>query len=317
MTGIIDYKFIPYVGSGIFILFITAIALYLVTSKMKSKQIEYNFEKQVKFSTNPEEKFIEKEGFLTKKFNELPSILIKSGVFSITTPEGEIKRKITLIISAAFLIGTIVAKNPVGGIILAIIAYFGIYGFASFKVSKKKTIINDQIPSFVAVFKANIQANQHAQNAMVNAINNTASPLYDELSQAKSIMEAGDFKPGIASIRMNASNETLRQLASCIELASVSGSNIEDQIGIIENIIADKQEIERKKKLGVNQNMPLFLVAGTFVPAAFFGSYLFSEMHRAYWFTTLNSYLILFGVLALSVLSVWSTWKVIKKIDIG
>lgn len=314
---LIDYKFIPYLGTGIFFLFAAFLFIYIMKSKLKESKKEKDFENQLKYSANVEEDEAKKQSPLMNKIKNLPNEIIRANIVSPTSSPKDVNRKLMLILATIFLGGVILTKNPVGGIMLSFLSYILIHVLVTFKINGKKNLINEQIPAFVAVFKANIQSNQHPQNAMINAINNTAVPLYDELVLAKSIMEAGDFRPGIASIRLNAENETLKQLASCIELASAAGSSIEEQIEIIEEIIADKQSIERKKKLGVHQNSPLFIVAALVLPISFIVSYFSSEIHRAYWFTTLNSYLILSGVVLLSLFSVFMTVKVIKKIDIG
>lgn len=313
----IDYKYIPFIGTAIFAVIASLLFIYILTVKLKEKRLERDFDKQLQFSSNPEIEFREEESFISKQMKALPSIMIKAEIVGPEMTLENLQKKITMYFSIAFLIGALMFRNPLGGFIPVIFLYIGVYVFAMFKLSKKRNLINEQIPAFISTFKANIQANQHAQNAMINAIDNTASPLYDELARAKAIMEAGDFRPGIVSLRMNAENETLRQLASCIELASASGSNIEEQIEVIEEIIKDKQKIERKKKLGINENKPLFYIAAAFVPISFVGSYLLSDMHRTYWFTTPASYLILLGVVITMILSSYATWKVIQKVDIG
>lgn len=317
MLQYISYNYIPYIGAGIFALVASAVFVYTLTVRIKEQRLEREFDKQIKFSTTPEVQFKEEESFISKQLKALPKLLIKAELAKQETSVEELQKKMLLYGSVAFVIGTLFTRNPMGGFIPLIFLYIGIYAFALFKISKKKNLLNEQIPAFISTFKANIQANQHAQNAMINAINNTASPLYDELVRAKAIMEAGDFRPGIISLRMSTENETLRQLASCIELASSSGSNIEEQIEIIEEIIKSKQMIERKKKLGVNENKPLFFVAAAFVPVSFIGSYFLSDMHRHYWFSTPVSYLVLLGVIIAMLISSWLTWKVIKKVDIG
>lgn len=313
----IDYKYIPFIGTVIFTVIASLLFIYILTVKLKEKRLERDFDKQLQFSSNPEVQFQEEESFISKQMKALPSIMIKAELVGPNMTLELLQKKITMYFSIAFLIGALLFRNPLGGFIPIVFLYIGVYVFAMFKLSKKKNLINEQIPAFISTFKANIQANQHAQNAMINAIDNTASPLYDELARAKAIMEAGDFRPGIVSLRMNAENETLRQLASCIELASASGSNIEEQIEVIEDIIKDKQKIERKKKLGINENKPLFYIAAAFVPISFVGSYILSDMHRSYWFTTPASYLILLGVVITMILSSYATWKVIQKVDIG
>lgn len=312
-----SYKYIPLMGTGVFALVIIALFIYMLTVKMKENVVEKNFDKQLNYSINPEKEVVEEVSFIRRKLRVLPDELIKANIVKEGTSVENVQKKMLLIGAVVFTITTVLTKNPIAGVLPLAFIYILARVFAMFKISKSKSLMNEQIPAFVSVFKANIQANQHSQNAMVNAINNTALPLYDELSTPKAIMEAGDFRPGIVSLRMNTENETLRQMASCIELASSSGSNIEDQIEIIEDIIEDKQIIERKKKLGINENKPLFFVAAAFIPVAFIGSYLMSDMHRDYWFSTTTSYLILIGVAVAMVFSSWATWKVIQKVDIG
>lgn len=317
MIELMSYKSIPFIGTGVFVLVALALFVYLMTIKSKEGKSEKDFDKQLHYSVSPEIELEEEESFLSKKLKILPESMIKAEMVKTGTTVEYIQRKMLLYGAIVFMASTLLAKNPVGGLLPVMGLYILMRVIAAFKINKKKSLMNEQIPAFISVFKANIQANQHAQNAMINAIDNTASPLYDELAMPKSIMEAGDFRPGIISLRMNTENETLRQMASCIELASSSGSNIEEQIETIEGIIEDKQVIERKKKLGVNENKPLFYVAAAFVPLSFFGSYFMSDMHKAYWFSTATSYLILIGVVIAMGIASWATMKVIQKVDIG
>lgn len=317
MGGIqLSYKMIPYIGAGVVAVVLISLFIYLLTVQIRDKRNEVNFNKQLDFSINPEDEQEEKESFLKEKMRTLPELLIKAKMVNESTRVEDIQKRIFLIGSIIFLFATLITRNPLGGLIPLVFIYAGVTVFAMFKISKIKGLMNEQIPAFISTFKANIQANQHAQNAMINAIDNTASPLYDELARSRAIMEAGDFRPGIIALRMNTQNETLRQMASCIELASVSGSNIEEQIEIIEDIIKSKQIIERKKRLGVNENKPLFYIAALMIPASFVGTYLISDLHKDYWFSTPTSYLILLGILIVMGLSSWATWKIIQKVDI-
>ena len=313
---LLSYQHIPYVATGIFVLIMAVLVIYLIRVSLKEKPQESKFEKKLKYALDPTDEEKSKESFISKKLRILPEAMLKAGIHS----EGEtlpgLQRKLLLMMAVLYTATTLMSKNMIAGFLPMAIAYAIIMGVAMYKNSKTRNLLEEQIPSFIATFKANIQANQHSQNAMVNAINNTASPLYEELVLSKSIMEAGDFNAGIVSLRHSTENETLRQMASCIELAATSGSNIENQIVIIENIIEDKQAIERKKKLGINENKPLFIVAAAMIPFAFVGSYLMSDMHRDYWFTTPVSWLILIGVTVGMSFSIWATWKVIKKVDV-
>lgn len=312
----LNYEHIPYIATAIFALLMSFIVIYLIRVTFKERAEEENFDKQLKYTLNPIGDQTEEESFVAKQLKVLPQNMIKAGVASPGETVEGLQKKLLLMMAVLFT-GTIMfSGNVIAGFLPVLFAYMGLTGICLFKISKVKNLMDEQIPAFVATFKANIQANQHSQNAMIRAIDNTASPLYDELAYSKAIMEAGDFRAGIIALRQSTDNETLRQMASCIELASSSGSNIESQIEIIEEIIEDKQAIERKKKLGINENKPLFLVAALFVPLSFIGSYFLSEMHRDYWFQSTGSWLVLIGVLIAMVIASYATWKVIKKVDV-
>ena len=312
----LNYEHIPYVATAIFVLLMSFIFIYLIRITFKEKAEEERFDKQLKHTLNPIEEQIEEESFITKKLKILPQNMIRAGVASEVETVASLQKKLLLMMTVLFTGTVMFSGNVIAGFVPVLFSYIGLTGICLFKNNRFRNLMDEQIPAFVATFKANIQANQHSQNAMIRAIDNTASPLHDELVYSKAIMEAGDFKAGIIALRQSTDNETLRQMASCIELASSSGSNIESQIEIIEEIIEDKQAIERKKKLGINENKPLFLVSALFVPVSFIGSYVLSEMHRDYWFKSTGSWVVLIGVLIAMVLASYATWKVIRKVDV-
>jgi len=313
----IGYEYIPHFATAIFLIIMSVLFIYFIRSIISKNRNDEKFYKQLEQNLNPTNEIEVKESRFAKATKKLPELMIKAEIVDKNKPIADLQRRMTLILALLFTMFTFFFRNPMGGFLITALIYMGIQSFALYRISKKRNIMNEQIPAFVSTFKANIQANQHAQNAMIRAIDSTASPLYDELAHAKSIMEAGDFRPGIIALRRSTDNETLRQMASCIELASSSGSNIEPQIEIIEEIIKDKQIMERKKKLGVNENKPLFIVAGLFVPVSFIGSYIMSEMHREFWFKSILSWLILIGIIIATGISMFATWKIIQSVEIG
>ena len=55
------------------------------------------------------------------------------------------------------------------------------------------------MPIFLSVFKANIRAGETAIRALSNAIDETDSPLYDELKPARALIDVGSFQSAIES----------------------------------------------------------------------------------------------------------------------
>lgn len=311
----ITYQYLPHTLTAIFVLLATALFIYNIRSSVKKKRDQMRFDKQLKYSMNPGIEIKTKESEIDKALKSLPRLMIKAGLVEKGTKVNILQRK--LILGAALIFtGTIaLAGNILAGFIPVVVIYVGLQVYSTMKINSVKRLIEDQIPAFVSTFKAGIQADQHPQNAMINAIDNTAKPLYDELSYPKAIMEAGEFRPGIVALRKSTDNSTLRQLASCIELASASGSNIEKQIDIIEEIIEDKQFLARKKRLGINENKSLFVAASLFIPGAFVGSYFMSDMHRDFWFDSTFSWIVLVSVVVIMSISIFATWKIIQKVE--
>lgn len=316
MLGV-TYKDIPYIFTGLVVFVSIILAIVWIRTKSKEEAEMRAFNRQLKYAINPDNVEVNEQSNLSSKLDILPELMIKSGLSSKTTSVSEIKRNLMLIMSLAFLATLALSMNIMFAIFVPAIIYIGLYLISLRKLSQLKVVMNEQIPSFISTFKANIQANQHANNAMISAIDNTIEPLYSELAYAREIMIAGDFRSGIVMLRTTTEDETLRQLCSCIELANDVGANMEEQIDVIEEIIEDKQEIERKKRLGINENKPLFIASAVFIPGSFIGSYALSEMHKDYWFTTPMSFLILIGIIVIMGIAMYSTWKVIQNIDIG
>lgn len=309
------YKHIPVVITGVFTAMLLILYAFRVRASVKQKQHEVNFQKQLKYSINPQMDEEKQETRLSKALIKLPKLMIKAEIVDPGTNPERLKSQMLTV--AGFLLtgGIIISGNPLMGLIPIVAGYVGLHIYSSIRIKAIKQLIEEQLPGFVATFKANIQANQHPQNAMANAIDNTAVPLFNELERAKAIMEVGDFKPGIIYLRHNTDNDTLRQIASCIELAAESGANIEKQIETIEGIIEDKQAIERKKRLGINENKPLFIIASLFVPISFIGSYFISDMHRDFWFKTALSWILLLILTIVMSISIFATWKVIQAVE--
>lgn len=312
------YNNMPYIVTTLFLLLSAIGAMFVLRKDLKKQDDDVKFNRQLEHTLNPNSELAEETSWLKEKLEILPNKMIEAKLVDPREyPVERLKRILAMLSAASFVILAFFTRTLFAGFVPIIFGSMAIFGLCMYKISKTRSLLDEQIPAFVSTFKANIQANQHSQNAMIRAIDNTASPLYDELEFAKSVMEAGDFKAGIIGMRKTVKNDTLRQMASCIELASNSGSSIENQLEIIEDIIADKQLLDRKKQLGVNENKPLFIVAGSFVPLSFFGSFFLSEMHRDFWFKSTISWIVLLGVLIAVLISSFATWKVIQKVEIG
>lgn len=311
----ISFSNIPIIITALLMIAIIAIVLLVIYDKNEYKRQERKFDKQLRWIRDSELDTPVENRELKKFLSKLSKKMYDAEMSDKTVIE--IRRMLMTILGLAFVI-TLAFSNNVGiSLFPPALIYGGLHFASESKLRKKRQIMDEQIPAFVSTFKANIQANIHSKNALISAIDNTAYPLYGELEYSKAIMEAGSFESGIRYMRLNTHNDTLRQMASCIEIASDAGANLEEQIEVIEQIIEDKSEIERKKRIGVNENRPLMIASLLFIPGTLFAAYFMNEIHRSFWFKTTLSWAVVIGITIIMGIGFFAAWRVIEKIDIG
>ena len=182
------------------------------------------------------------------------------------------------------------------------------------RIRKKEELFESQIPGFLSSLKSNIQANETPERALINAIDNTQRPLYDELIIAKQLIQAGTFTSALGTLRKKTYNPTLKFLCSCIELAAQVGTNLESQIEIIEVMLENRSSLKRKLASAEADNKPLLYVSAGIIPFVFIFTYMMNEQAREFWFVNIWSYLVFFGVCIIYISAVYFANKLIDKV---
>lgn len=170
-----------------------------------------------------------------------------------------------------------------------------IYLRAAGKVNKISKLLNEQVPSFISTLKSNVQANQTPEKAIIAAVDNTSEPLYSEIKIVKQLAETGSFNDAMQALRNKTTNETLKFLCSCVQLSAEVGSNLEEQLEVIEEIIIARKELDRKLDSAVAENKPLLYVSFSIIPGVFIFTYMINEASREFWFHGLISW-VCFGI---------------------
>lgn len=299
MSQIFTYTNLPTIAFAL-TLFIGAIAIGFVLLKMvKARKEEDKFYDML---MQAQLKEIVKEELLTDK-RDLKSIwsqMLKSS--KMVEPNVDDKKIDTAVYAGlltAYAILLLITQN----LLLSFAGPAAIGGFIYFMANKRindrEGILNEQIPSFLHIFKSNLQAGESADNALIGAIDNTADPLYGELLITRSYIQTGSFKDALVSLRLNTNNDSLRFLCSCIELSSEVGANLEEQVGIIDELLVSKANLERKYESAVAENTPLVYVAMVVIPLIFVYTYFSMDASRMYWFLTPSSFILIFVMAAL------------------
>lgn len=241
--------------------------------------------------------------------------LKRAEMIEMDKPNTNIGLILILVTVSLWLILTIIFKNPLLAVFPGAFILFVISALANKKIKARKKIMEDQIPSFLAALKSNVQANSNPERALIDAIETTTSPLYDELEIAKLFASTSSFSSALMRLREETSSKDIRFLCSCIELSSKLGANLETQIVVIEKMIEDKKEIQRKLEKAVAENRPLLYVASGILPLLFGITYALNEPTRDFWFKVPISWIVFFAIIGIFGTAVFITNKMIKKLD--
>ena len=262
------------------------------------------------------DRYIEKsKRSLNEKVINFWSRLLKPA--GLVDPISNDKRNVSILLIISlliFIITFLFTFNPLLALIFPIIANVVLIVYCKIKVNQLNAMVNEQVPSFLSSLKSNIQSNETPERALLSAINTTADPLYKELRVVKSLIETGSFETALAALRQRTENEYLRFLCSCIELSTIVGSNLEEQITAIEKMITDRQELTRKTDTAVAQNTPIVYVLAVAIPVLFVFMYLNDESVRAYWFHSLISWVLFFSIFIICGVGVYIGNRIIQSV---
>ena len=316
------YAYAPLFITGFILIILFSVIFYILYQARKTSELDREFMLQLeKASGISDEDYIKQKEIeknkkgIFKSWNKLwGRILLYSGILSkdkyTDQQAGQFVFVATILI---YLLVCIMFNNYGIGMIPAVGFLFLLMYYGNNKISAKERLFEDQIPSFLATLKANIQANETPERALINAIENTDDPLFSELVIAKSLTEAGTFKSAIRQLRKQSKNQTLKFLCSCIELSTREGANLESQIVTIEKMLERKRALKRKLDLAIQENKPLLLVSSGLIPGLFILLYLTNEQTREFWFNSFASWIVFFLVIGIFSLGVWAANRIIKK----
>lgn len=306
----------------ILIAFVMLILAFFISVKFREIQKEEElFLKQLEaVSGSPIEyaEGIEKEKEKINVFkiykNKMVNMTRAADVVKPTRTDEEIISPIIIVSVVSYLLFTLIFLNPGIGLLPVLLFHVGYMMYCNRRIRKKEELFESQIPGFLSSLKSNIQANETPERALINAIDNTQRPLYDELIIAKQLIQAGTFTSALGTLRKKTYNPTLKFLCSCIELAAQVGTNLEAQIEIIEVMLENRSSLKRKLASAEAENKPLLFVSAGIIPFVFIFTYFMNEQARSFWFVNPWSYLVFFGICLIYISAVYFANKLIDKV---
>lgn len=308
MPGIpfsIPYSLAPIFITAILLLIIFGVAVFVSSQTRKAKEIEKQFIEQLEAASgltnntlNTLKKTKKNTNFLGAWDKYWGRTLKYSGLLPANWSDSQVGMLVILVVGIIYGIITLLAKNFGLGLVPLGTALYLLTFICNNKIKAKEKIFEDQIPPFLATIKANIQANETPERALINAIETSSDPLRSEVWIAKSLTESGTFKSAITQLRKQTKNETLQFLCSCIELSTQVGANLEHQIVTIEAILESNRALKRKLDLAINENKPLVLVSSLILPFIFMFMYIANQQTRDFWFKSPTAWIV-FGLVIL------------------
>lgn len=320
MLNIFSYKHIPIMLTMVIATMFIGVILFLINRVKAEKKREERFLEMLKNATVQDYSHLALDTTKVKKkssfsWNHYWGMMLREADFvSKTKSDKDCGLLIILVYAFAYLLSFLLTWNFGIGLIPIMLGTGIFMVVAKTKIEQKQAKFENQIIGFLSSLKSNIQANETPERALMKAIDNTPSPLYEELEIAKSLTETGSFTSALNTLREQTENKTLRFLCTCIQLSSEVGANLEDQITNIEAMVEANKELDRELDKAISENTPLLYVASALIPGLFMMMYLLNETVREFWFKNVVSWIAFFVILGIFGTGVFLSNRIINKV---
>jgi len=213
------------------------------------------------------------------------------------------------------VLGSVLTQNIFVGPLLAVVLMFALGLVCKNIVSKKSDAISDQLPGFLFALKANIQANETPERAILKVIDAMPSPLYDDLLIVRGhILSNSTFKEALLDLKLQTANRDLKFLAACMIQATSSGANLEPQIVTIQKVLDARREITDEINKAARQASPAIWASSIAIPGAFIAIFFSDPTASGFWFVNPISWALLGVIGGLWALGVWLSRNMVQKI---
>jgi len=277
-----------------------------------------DYESQIKELINDEDDEENSKTTITilHKWNRYWGEMVKNAGFSRYNGKTETAGRdilILMVISAVLL--SLVIRNVVLGIGISIAIPFAIAFLVRYRINKKESALNQQLPGFLFALKAQLDVSNTIERSMLNVINAMPSPLYEDLKVVKNKLNASSsFREALEELSRKTSSKDLKFLAACMIQATSSGANLVDQLDSIQTVLEARRKVEDEINQAVQSAVPAMWIASLAIPGVFIGSVLLDDAAREFWLTQPIAWAILAGVAVLYGISMFLVRGQIEKI---
>ena len=224
-------------------------------------------------------------------------------------------RDIALIAVAVAVLGSALMGQILIGPVLSVLVVFGASMFLRMKADKKSQDMNLQLPGFLFSLKANLQASETNERALLKVVDSMPSPLYDDLLIVKNrLLANGSFKEALEELSAKTSSRDLKFLCACMIQAAMSGSNMVTQLDSIQKVLEARRKVGDEIQKAVKTVQPAIWLSSAVIPALFLASYFMDASSREFWFIDPMSWIALGATVILYIAGMLLTKNQVDKI---
>ena len=307
----------------LFIVISAALALFLVLSlavlyfRYQRSSSKYIYDDQLNelIDYNEEEAGKTKVTLITRWNRYWYNIFSDLGMKGYNSSEAVAGRNVALAMLLVFGVLYYVFKSLPAALAITLIGTYAISSGLRTRANKKNDEISAQLPGFLFALKANIQAQETPERAILKVVDSMPSPLHEDLTIVKQkLLANATFKEALTDLSARTSSRDLKFLCACMAQAASSGSSIEPQITAIQNALEERRRVSDEINTAVRSARPSMIMASVTIPGFFAYAMITDPNARSFWFVTPLSYAILGGVIALYLLGMWMVKKMVDGI---
>lgn len=315
INDILQFKNFPIIVAFLSALVMFVFVFVIIKTSQSKKRIEENFINQIDLLSGGGERT--KKDSLFDRWDKYITVRLRiMGIAKYDNYNNQIIGKRTLVFFLLiYTICSFLFKNLGFGVVPVVIILAVIHFRTANTIKGNVSAINEQVGGFISIFKSNLQSGDSSENALMKAIQKTKSPLRNELDSVALMIETGSFQQALKILKTTTNNENLVFLCNGIEIAMNTGSNLEEYITVIEEMIEKKNEIKRKLDIAVAENMPLVYLSMALIPFLFIFMYLTNQQARDFWFNDIISWVVFGSIIGIYGLGLFLSNKVIKNVD--
>lgn len=154
------------------------------------------------------------------------------------------------------------------------------------RIHSRARQMDKQLPRLLASMRANLQSNSTPQQAILAIVDETPAPLGNELKIMRDEIRVNvPLQEALRHLAARVPSREMKFLVSSIEISSVSGSDLDPQLRIIQSIVQSRARMASRLATAVASVQPSIIVAGVVIPGSFAFSYFSDATNRAYWST--------------------------------